>query len=181
MHVGRSNPLYSYTMNGEILQTTNEERDLGVKINSNLKVSNQCSEAALKANVALGQLSRSFHYRDRHTFLKLYKQYVRPHLEFCVPAWSPWTLQDKNKLENVQMRAIRMISGLSGKSYEEKLQELNMQSLSDRRTRFDLIQTFKILKGIDSVDASTFYTTFGPVNQANTRNRSYPMNVLNRR
>ncbi len=40
----------------------------------------------------LGQLTRAFTYRDRHIFKKLYVQYVRPHTEFSVQAWSPWPL-----------------------------------------------------------------------------------------
>jgi hypothetical protein len=41
-------------------------------------------------------------YRDRHVFVRLYVQYVRPHLEFSVPAWSPWQKADKECLEKVQ-------------------------------------------------------------------------------
>ena len=77
--------------------------------------------------------------------MKLYKSHVRSHLEFSVPAWSPWTEADKLVLENVQKRAVRMVSGLSG-SYEENLKDLNLQSLEDRRLRYDMIQTYKIIK-----------------------------------
>ena len=36
----------------------------------------QCSKAARTAQLVLGQLSRAFHYRDHHVFVRLYKQYV---------------------------------------------------------------------------------------------------------
>ena len=55
----------------------------------------QCSKAAARANGILGQLSRAVSYRDRDTFLKLYKMYVRLHLEYAVASWSPWTVGDK--------------------------------------------------------------------------------------
>jgi len=181
MHIGKNNPMYAYTMSGDILQTTDEERDLGVIINKNMKPSSQCRESAKKALKVLGQISRTFHFRDRHVFLNLYKQYVRPHLEFCVPVWSPWSAQDINIIEKVQMRAVNMISGLSGRSYEDKLQELHLISLADRRNHYDLTQTFEILKNIDRSKSEQFFTTFGLVNQANTRNRSYPLNILNKR
>ena len=48
--------------------------------------------------------------------MKLYKQYVRPHLEFAVTAWSPWTEADKECLEKVQRRAVKMISGLTSRA-----------------------------------------------------------------
>jgi len=111
-------------------------------INSSATPSRQVHAAAMKGNQVLGQLLRTFTYRDRHTFVRLYQQYVRPHLEYCVQAWSPWLQQDIDLLENVQRRAVRSISGLSG-SYEEKLKELKMYSLKDRRTRGDMIETYK--------------------------------------
>ena len=58
---------------------------------------------------------------------------MRPHLEFCTAAWSPWTEADSNCLEFVQKRAVRMISGLIGKTYTEKLIELKLLSLEERR------------------------------------------------
>jgi hypothetical protein len=40
-----------------------------------------------------------FSLQDKKVFLRLYTQYVRPHLEFATPAWSPWLTADKQKLE----------------------------------------------------------------------------------
>ena len=114
MHVGRSNPRAEYTMSGTRLETTESERDIGVKIHQSLRPSTQCREAASRANVVLGQITRAFHFRDRSTFVKLYKQYVRPHLEFSVPAWSPWTQGDSETLERIQKRAVRMIPACRG-------------------------------------------------------------------
>ena len=45
-----------------------------------------------------------------------------------------------------------MVSGLQGKTYQEKLAELNLEPLVERRTKFDNIQTFRIVKGFDAMD-----------------------------
>jgi hypothetical protein len=66
---------------------------------SNLKPSAQCAQAARAAQSVLPQITRAFHYRDRHVLKKLYVQYVRPHLEFAAVAWSPWLEADKAALE----------------------------------------------------------------------------------
>ena len=43
------------------------------------KPSMQYSEATTRVTNGLCQLSKAFHCKDRHSFVMLYKQYVRPH------------------------------------------------------------------------------------------------------
>jgi ribonuclease P/MRP protein subunit RPP40 len=105
MHIGRHNQRQQYSMGGQVLKTTTEEeRDIGVQMSSNLKPSGQCGKAAKTANSVLGHVSRKSHYRDRYTYVMVYKLYVQPHLEFAAPAWSPWTKADSTVLEKVQKR-----------------------------------------------------------------------------
>ena len=175
MHIGRNNPKAEYFMNGEKLSESDSERDIGVTISNNLKPSKQCSEAARKPNAVLGMITKAFHYRDRYVFINLYKQYVRPHLEFCSPAWSPWTQADINCLENIQQRAVRLVSGLRSQDYKDRLQELKLLSLKDRRIKTDMITTYKILNGFDRVDSSTW---FKQINQTRrTRLNADPANL----
>ena len=81
MHMGRKNPRYQYRMNGQVLETVKQEKDLGVVISDDLKVSNQCSMAYLKANRTLGLIKRTIEYKSEFIMLRLYKSLVRPHLE----------------------------------------------------------------------------------------------------
>ena len=151
MHVGRNNPNHDYTMGGyapagTVLSVTSEEKDIGVIVHNSLKPSSHCGRAAKKANQVLGQMSRSFHYRDK-TWIQLYKTFVRHHLEVSVQAWSPWLKKDIEVLEKVQERAVRMVKGLRSTDYHERLKELGLPSLSERRTRGDCIQVWKYLHG----------------------------------
>ena len=129
-----------------------EKRDIGVIIHKSLKPSLQWKEAARKTNVVLTQVARSFHCRDRKTFLYLYTTYVRPLLNFPHPAWNPWLQQDQEVIENVQKRAVTMISGLCSNNYEDMLKELRSFSLKDKRIQFDMVNTFKIVHEMDRVD-----------------------------
>jgi ribonuclease P/MRP protein subunit RPP40 len=151
MDICPKNPGYEYMMGRTQLSTTKEERDIGVTVYNNLKPGAQCSKAAGTASAVLAQVSRAYHYKDRFTFINLYKQYVRPHLEFVVQAWSPWLQQDKEVLERVQKRAVKMVSGLQGTSYQEKLEELDLNTLEERRHQADMLQMYKIITGKDSV------------------------------
>ncbi len=42
-----------------------------------------------------------------------------------------------------------MVSGLKGTEYEERLKELGLITLEERRHQADMLQTFKIVRGID--------------------------------
>ncbi len=80
----------------------------------NLKPAGHCKKVAKKATMVLNQIPRNCHYRDRHKYVGLYKQYIRPHLEFASPAWSPWTQEDIQEVEKVQEKALRQVNGLRG-------------------------------------------------------------------
>jgi hypothetical protein len=157
MHFGRSNPKHVYSMGGQPLEETSEETDLGVVVNPTLKPAAQCRKAARTAQTVLAQITRAFHFRDRHIFMRLYTQYVRPHLEFATPAWSPWLAQDVELLEKVQRQAVGMVSGLQGRTYEDRLEELGMVTLEERRHQTDMAQVFKIVHGIDDVNKDTWF------------------------
>ena len=181
LHVGRSNPKHVYTMNGIQLEETEKERDIGILINKDLKPASQCAEAARRAGAVLTQITKAFMYRDRRTFLQLYKQFVRCHMDFAVPAWCPWSTGDIETLEKVQRRAINLIVGLRGRTYEEKLLELGLTSLKERRTRMDMIQTFKIINRIDDVDSAIWFNLVGPNNIRSTRNSNCEKNIVGNR
>ncbi len=97
------------------------------------------------ATRVLRQIQKNFTYWDRFTFVKLYIQYVRPHLEFASPAWSPWQEGDKSVLEKVQEKALKMVSGIKAKSYDERCKELGLDTLEKRRNIQDMVETFRIL------------------------------------
>ena len=176
VHVGHRNPGYKYVLNGEELQEAEEEEDIGRLVHKSLKPSKQCHKAAATASVVLRQITKNFHYRDRRTFRNLYCQYIRPHLEFSTPAWSPWTAADIEVLEKVQRRAVSMMVGLVGATYDEKCLEANLEKLTVRRQKADLIQVFKYIHARDQTVTEEFFekVTVGGIA---TRQNSDPLNL----
>jgi len=71
----------------------------------------------------------------------IYKEYIRPHLEYCIQAWSPSLVKDKLSLENVQRRATKLVYGLQNKSYEDKLRILGLTTLETTGRRNQLRPT----------------------------------------
>jgi len=59
--------------------------------------------------------------------------------------WSPWLAGDREVLEKVQKKAVCMVSGLKGKSYEERCAELGLETLETRRIKQDMSLVHKLI------------------------------------
>jgi len=44
--------------------------------------------------------------------INFYKSLVRPHVEYCVSAWSPHYAKDKHLLEHIQHKFTKLIPGI---------------------------------------------------------------------
>ena len=157
MYVGRRNECYDYFMGDTLVETTREEKDLGVYISNNLSPSNHVARAVEKANRVLGIIERTYVNKSRDNILSLYKSLVRPHLEYCVQAWRSFLQQDVDNIEKVQRRATRMISELADLEYGERLRRCNLTTLEIRRHRADLLEVYRIVHGIDDLDPGEFF------------------------
>ena len=62
-------------------------------------------------------------------------------------------------------RATKMIEGLEGLGYLERLRILNLTTLEKRFLRADLIQVYKIFKGLDKLDPGRFFDVVGGATQ----------------
>ena len=158
LHTGHGNLNVNYKMGDTVLGTTVKEKDLGVTISADMKVSEQCGIAASKGNQILGLIRRNITYKGKKLIIPLYKAIVRPHLEYCIQAWRPYRKKDMDTLERIQRRATKMIPELRDLSYEERLKECGLTTLETRRLRGDQIEVFKILNGYENIDRNMFFS-----------------------
>ena len=94
LHTGPGNTGMNYAMGGPILSKTVKEKYLGVTMNANMKVSEQCRIAASKGNQILGITRRNITYKENSLIVHLYKAIDRPDLEYCIQAWNPYLRKD---------------------------------------------------------------------------------------
>ena len=73
---------------------------------------------------------------------------VRPHLEYGNAVWGPCYMGDLKLVEGVQRRATKLIPYLHDIPYEGRLRALQLPSMEYRRKRGDMIQMYKIMKGL---------------------------------
>ena len=70
-------------------------------MNADVKASEQCRIAASKGNQVLGMIRINITYTGKSLIVPLYKAIVRPHLEYCIQAWSPYLRKDIDMLEKM--------------------------------------------------------------------------------
>ena len=138
LHTGHGNLDINYKMGDAVLRTTVKEKDLGITISADMKVSEQCGVAASKGNTIFGLIRRNITYKDKKLIILLYKAIVRSYLE----AWRPYRKKDIDTLERIQRRAAKIIPEPRDLSYEERMKECGITTLETRRLRADQIEVF---------------------------------------
>jgi hypothetical protein len=126
----------------------NSHRHLGVFLDENLNFNIQCDKTVSKALQKWGVLKYMCKRANADIFLRLYKTYILPILEFSNIGWSLNISQTK-RIESVQGRVTKFICNKLGKfeiSYSERLKELNLLSLEFRRKvkMLTIVQKVKI-------------------------------------
>ena len=78
----------------------------------------------------------------------------------------------------MQKRAVMMVTNLKGKTYSQRLGELGLTTLEERRERGDLIQAYKVLTGKEMVSYQTWFQMCSAMDDiTETRNRGGLYNV----
>ena len=126
MHYGRIDVHHGYSKNSHSLAEVSEENDLGIIFQDDLKFNKHTSSKVQKANSLLGLIIRSFDYLDRDSYVRLYKDLVRPQLEYGNSVWHQYLRKHVESLETTQKRFTRTLPGFKEISYFERLKQLKL-------------------------------------------------------
>ena len=157
MHLGKNNPNLPYFIEGTEIKTVTTEKDIGFWVSNDLSTTTHVHKARARALGEIARIKRNFSCIDKRAFCVLYNQRVRPHLDYGMTACPPDSAAESKLLERVQAKATALVHGLRGLNSEERRKKLGLMTLVERRERGDLIEVFKILKGLTRIDPAEFW------------------------
>ena len=96
-------------------------------------------------------------YKDKQLIVPLYKEIVRPYMEYCFQAEKPCHKKVIDKLERIHRRATKIIPELRDLNNESRLLQCGLTTLEKRRLRGDQIEVFEIVNGYEDVDRNMFF------------------------
>jgi hypothetical protein len=174
LHIGYSNPYNGLMIKNATIPSVSVVRDLGVFFTSDLKSSHHVSIICKRAYQRCGMIFRAFSCKSPIFLRAMYLTYVRPLLEANSCVWSPNQIKDINSIDNLQRYFTRRISNFRGLTYPQRLLVLKLKTLESRRWFFDMIQTYKIIHGLDVLQFDDF---FEYCNNGRTRGHSFKLTV----
>ena len=162
---------FTYSLAGQNLTLVNSHPYLGVTLDSKLNWTPHIDNVAAKATKSLNFLSRNLYNCPPHVKEAAYKIYVRPQLEYASQVWSPQTVTGKRKLENIQSRAGRFVTGRFKRteSITDILSTLNWDSLEHRRNVVDLFTCHKILHNKLEIPTQSIFIPHNSDTRSNTQ------------
>ncbi len=106
----QSNP--TTYMNGVQIEKVEKHKHLGVLLQSNAKWSEHLDHIKIKTSKKLDILNFHKSFLDRRSLEKLYTAFIRPILEYAAPVWTNINKTQKEALENLNLRAARITTGI---------------------------------------------------------------------
>ena len=100
----------------------------------------------------LRNIRMAFNFLDKDMMKKTINTMIRPRLEYAELIWSLHKKKHLLKLESIQRITTKMVPELEELTYEERLKEIDLTTLKERRERDDLITTFKLMNNLEETD-----------------------------
>ena len=135
--------------NGIPVKRESHTQHLGVILDQRLNFRIHIQEKIKKANKGLGLLRFLSKYTTRPVLDKMYKMYVRPHLDYGDVIYHDQLKDSMQLLESVQYQAALIVTGCwKGSSKAKVYADLGWESLSDRRYFRRLSMFYQIKNGL---------------------------------
>ena len=157
-------------LDGHLIERVNSYKCLGVQVDETLSWEAHISEVVSKVAKVLAALRRLRPICPQSTLVAIYKSLILPHLDYCSAVWGCIGNGLSQKLEKLQNRAARIITG-SGWDVRSAqiLCALKWESLADRRSKQLKSLMFKTANNLVPEYLSDKFTSVNTIHRHNLR------------
>ena len=136
-----------YKVHDHVLEQVNCAKYLGIYIDSKLAFNTHVDTIVKKANSTCAFLARNIPRCCRKVKQMAYTTYIRPIVEYASPVWDSHIKRNTNKIEMVQRRCARYVTGNFDRtsSLTSLLNYPSWPTLEERRRQYRIAVMYRIL------------------------------------
>ena len=159
-------------LGGNNIERVNETKTLGVIVDDQLNWKTHL-DIVTKVSKGIGMIRRMEAFVPQMTLISVYNAIILPHFDYCRLVWDTCSNYLLEKLQKMQNRAARVITGKSYEvsNYDDILRELSWQPLVERRNDNKAVFMYKIKNGEYLANISNIFNV--------TNNQAYSLRSNN--
>ncbi len=134
-----------FSLGATQIEEVTTHKHLGLHFNKEGNWSHHIDASVTKANTALNIPRKLKYVMDRGSLLTLYNTQIRPIMEYADCVWINLVQHQKDRLEELQLEAMIIITGAPRGTHPAKLYtEVGLESLDKRRKNHQLVLYYKM-------------------------------------
>ena len=142
------NDILHLTYNNDVLNSVENEKVLGVRIDNNLTWSIHINFIAKKISSNLWLLSKLKDYLSTEHRVQFYKTYIQPHIDYCSTIWGGTSQYNLNRIYRLQKRAVKIIVNYQYDNIANSMDELKILNIYERIFLRKAKFMFKVSKSV---------------------------------
>ena len=131
-----------------VINNSNEEKLLGIKIDTKLWLENYASSLCKKTRQKLHALARTVNYMNLSKRKSLMKAFVTSQFNYCPLIWTFHSRELNNRINRIHERALRLVYLDNNLPFAELLEEDNSVTIHQRSLQVFTTEIFKLKSGL---------------------------------
>ena len=155
------------------LDVVQKTKYLGIHIDNTLEWKEHTKTICSKVSKGIGFLKHAKSFLPKENLKTMYTSIVEPHFRYCCSVWGCCGLTEIKRLQKLQNRAARIVSGSSFDAPSQQLiKDLGWMTIDELIANESNIMVFKSIHGLASQCMCDLFTEKSKLNSRNLRNTS---------
>ena len=148
MVLGDPNCTYNFTWNVTTIESSKEEKVIGIAIDDKLTFTSHLGNIIKKANQKLHALSRVKFCMGSEQNKLIMSSFIKSQFSYCPLIWMFCSRTSMNKLNNIHEKCLRLLTNDHDSNFNGQLESFHELSICKTCINFLMIEVFKCLHGL---------------------------------